>query len=123
MDKFKKLGKVAIPLALAVLPILAFAALPTPVAGTGTGLTLDKIQAIIERVASFLVIIGVILAVLFIVWGGIKYMTARGDPAKSKEAKESIIHGVIGAAVVLGVGVILSTTAALVTRTFFGAGQ
>lgn len=121
MEKLKTwVRKFAIPAALISLPILSFATVALP---TGTELTLTKIQQIIETVANWLIIIGVIIAVIFIIWGGIKYMTARGDEKKAGEAKTAIVNGVIGAAVVLGVGVILRTTAALVTRTFFGAGQ
>jgi hypothetical protein len=121
MNSLKKWGRrLVIPAALISLPILSFAAVALP---TGTELTLGKIEQLIDTVANWLIVIGVVIAVIFIIWGGLKYMTARGDPKKAEEARSSIIHGVIGAAVVLGVGVILRTTAALVTRTFFGAGQ
>ena len=121
MDSIKKWGwRLAVPAALISLPILSFAAVNLP---TGTELTLAKIQQLIETLANWLIIIGVVIAVIFIIWGGIKYMTARGDEKKATEAKTAIFNGIIGAAVVLGVGVILRTTAALVTRTFFGAGQ
>ncbi len=121
MDSIKKWGwRLAIPVALISLPVLVFADVTLP---TGTELTLTKIQQLIEAVANWLMVIGVVIAVIFIIWGGLKYMTARGDAKKAEEARGAIINGVIGAAVVLGVGVILRTTAALVTRTFFGAGQ
>ncbi len=121
MNSIKKWGwRLAVPAALISLPVLAFAAVNLP---TGTELSLTKIQQLIETLANWLIIIGVVIAVIMIIWGGIKYMTAGGDPAKAKEATSSIWHGVIGAAVVLGVGVILRTVAGLVTRTFFGAGQ
>ncbi len=120
MEKLKKIWKLAVPATLIFLPILSFAAVNLP---TGTELTLAKIQQLIETLANWLIIIGVVIAVIFIIWGGIKYMTARGDEKKATEAKTAIFNGIIGAAVVLGVGVILRTTAALVTRTFFGAGQ
>jgi hypothetical protein len=121
MNNIKKWGwRLIVPAALVALPILSFAAVNLP---TGTELTLTKIQQLIETLANWLIIIGVVIAVIFIIWGGIKYMTAGGNDATIKEAKSSIFNGIIGAAVVLGVGVILRTTAALVTRTFFGAGQ
>lgn len=121
MEKLKTwVRRLAVPAALVSLPILAFADVTLP---AGTGFTLTKIQQIIETVANWLIIIGVVIAVIFIIWGGIKYMTARGDAKKAEEARSAIVHGVIGAVVVLGVGVILRTAAALVTRTFFGAGQ
>ena len=121
MNSIKKWGwRLVVPAALIALPVLSFAAVNLP---TGTELTLTKIQQLIETLANWLIIIGVVIAVIFIIWGGIKYMTARGNDVAIKEAKSSIFNGIIGAAVVLGVGVILRTTAALVTRTFFGAGQ
>jgi len=120
MEKLKKIWRVTIPAALISLPILAFAAINLP---TGTELTLNKIEAIIGTVANWLIGIGVVIAVIMIIWGGLKYMTARGDDTAIKSAKSSIFNGIIGAAVVMGVGVILWTTKALVTRTFFGAGQ
>ena len=78
-----------------------------------------EIQDRIEQVARFLIIAGVILAVIFIIWGGIAYMFAGGDETKSGAAKERIKNGIIGAAVVLAVGVILQTVAGLVARSFF----
>ena len=121
MEKLKTWGwRLAVPAALVSLPVLAFAAVALP---TGTELTLTKIQQLIETVANWLIIIGVIIAVIYIIWGGISWMAARGDETKVKSAKLAIKNGLIGAVIVLGVGVILRTAAALVTRTFFGAGQ
>ncbi|MEX1064132.1 MAG: TrbC/VirB2 family protein [Candidatus Paceibacterota bacterium] len=127
MKKIKSIARFVTPvmlLMLLVLPMLVFAQVTT---GTnvpeGSGLTLSKIEDIIKTVANFLILIGVVIAIIFIIWGGLKYMAARGDDTKVKEARGAIMNGVIGAAVVLGVGVILNTTAAVVTRTFFGAGQ
>lgn len=123
MERFKKISK-WLPLALSALPLTAFAvSVPGVVTPPGTELTLDKIKAIIETVANFMIIAGMVVAVIFIVWGGLSYMMARGDATKAKTAKDHMKNGVIGAAIILGVGVILNTVAALVVRTFFGAGQ
>jgi TRAP-type C4-dicarboxylate transport system permease small subunit len=115
-----KIKKWIIPLALAALPLMTLAAVNLP---GGSEITLDKIQEIIERIANWLIVIGVVIAVIYIIWGGIKWMTARGDQTKAKEAKEAIKNGLIGALIVLGVGVIIRTLSAIVLRTFFGAGQ
>lgn len=115
MTTFKKLGRVAIPLTLVLLPMLVFAAsFPNPTSPvSGGAITLIEIQNRIEQIASFLIIVGVILAVIFIIWGGITYMV------DAEKGKARLLSGIIGAAVVLGVGVILQTLAALVARTFF----
>ena len=120
MEYWKKFGKVAIPAAMLLLPLtsLALNALPSPPAGTAW--TIDRIEALITRIGNFMIFVGVIIAVIFIIYGGIKYMSARGDPKKAEEARSAIINGIIGAAIVLGVGVILNTAAGLIAGTFFG---
>ena len=119
MSKISKTTLVVLAVAAVLTPVLAFAlTAPTPPV-TGTAFTLVEIQALITKIAQFLIVISVIIAVIFIIWGGIMYMAARGDDTKVEDAKKTIYRGIIGAAVVLGVGVILQTVAGLVTRTFF----
>ncbi len=120
-DKLKKIAYVSMT-ALAVLtPVLVFAALPAPtVPGIGgSAITLAEIEDRITQIARFLIIVGVILAVVFIVWGGITYMFAGGNEEKAGAAKTRILNGIIGAGVVLAVGVILQTLSGLIARSFF----
>lgn len=101
-------------------PVLAMAALPAPISPIGGNpVTLKEIEDQIVRVAQFLIVAGVILAVIYIIWGGISWMMAGGDDAAAKTAKQRIWNGVFGAAIVLAVGVILQTLAGLITRSFF----
>ena len=94
--------------------------MPTPTPPTsGQALTLVEIENLIKRIAQFLIIVSVIIAVIFIIWGGVMYMAARGNEEQATKAKSTIFNGIIGAAVVLGVGVILQTLAGLITRSFF----
>lgn len=126
MNKLQKIAKFAIPAAMIVLPLLTFGAVVNPpgvVVPPGSGLDLAKIQDLITTIANYLIVIGIVLAVIAIVWGGIRYIAARGDDKHVAEAKKTIWNGIIGAIIILAVGVILNTAAALVTRTFFGAGQ
>lgn len=85
----------------------------------GNAVTLSEIQARIQQIAQFLIVISMVVAVIFIVWGGLRWITSRGDATKSKAARDQILHGIYGAAVILAVGVILQTVAGLVTRSFF----
>ena len=121
MGKIKKISRWAVPIALTVMPVLVFA-LIVPTVGTTSGdaITLDEIEDLIRGAARFLVIVSVIIAVIFIVLGGIMYMAARGNEEAAGKAKTTIFNGIIGAAVVLAVGVILNTLAAIITRNFFG---
>ncbi len=103
MNKLQKLAYAGIALVPAGLPV------------TGSPITLSEIQDRIQTVAQFLIVVSMVVAVIMIVWGGIRYMV-NSDP---KEAKKIIQNGLIGAAIVLAVGVLLQTVAGLVTRSFF----
>lgn len=122
MMDIKKFGYAVLMLSVLAMPFFALALNePTPPIGSeGSGIDLAEIQSLIERIAQFLILVGVIVAVIFIIWGGITWMAAGGNDENVEKAKSRIKNGVIGAAIVLGVGVILQTVAKLVTRTFFG---
>jgi magnesium-transporting ATPase (P-type) len=98
-------------LAYAGLAVLPNAGLPVQ----GTPITLSEIQSRIQQIAQFLIIISMVIAVVMIVYGAVRYMIT----SDAAGAKKTIFAGIVGAAVVLGVGVILQTTAGLVTRSFF----
>ncbi len=122
MNKLQKVGYISMTALVLLMPVLVFAALPAPVLPGGLGgtaVTLTEIEDRITQIARFLIIVGVVLAVIFIVWGGIAYMFAGGDETKTGAAKSRIFNGIIGAAVVLAVGVILQTVAGLIARSFF----
>lgn len=123
MNKLKQIGRFMIPVAASLLPFTSLAAINYPtVTGTGSGTAWDtaRITQLLETVANFMIGIGITIAVIFIIWGGIKYMSAGGDSKKADEAKTAIINGIIGAVIVLGVGVILRTAAGFITGSFFG---
>ena len=120
MNKVQKIGYISMTALVLLMPVLVFAALPTPVPPIGGGaVTLAEIEDRVTQIARFLIVIGVVLAVIFIIWGGIAYMFAGGAEEKATAAKERIKNGIIGAAVVLAVGVILQTVAGLIARSFF----
>lgn len=98
--------------------VLAITAPGTPVAGQA--FTLDEIKRLIDGFARFLIVVSVIVAVIFIVYGGIRWIVAPADPAA---AKQIIQNGVIGAIIILGVGVLLQTLQGVISRTFFGTFQ
>ena len=85
---------------------------PAPPSGvTGGAVTLGGIQDILQSVAQFLIIVSMVIAVIMIVYGGIRWMIA-SDPA---EAKKIVMNGIIGAAIVLAVGIILQTIGYVIT--------
>ena len=127
MKYFQKISKIVMPVLLAmllVMPVLVLAqsggSLQDPQQPlSGNPITLEEIEALIRRIAQFLIVIGVILAVVFIVLGGIIWLTG-GDTDRVKKGQAYVKNGIYGAVAVLGVGVILQTLAVLVTRQFFG---
>jgi len=120
MSKFKIVAKVSIATAMALMPMLVLAQLPVPTSPYGgAAVTLGDVKDIIETIARFLILVSVIVAVIFIVWGGMMYMMAGDDAAKATAAKSRIVNGIIGALVVLAVGLILQTLAGLVNWTVF----
>lgn len=66
---------------------------------------LNDIWKIALNVVEWLVGLAAYAAVVFIIWGGFKYMKSRGDPGQLVEAKNTITQAVIG------LGVALTSTA------------
>jgi len=101
------------------MPVISMAVTLSPsIPSTGDPLDLQEIEGLIRQIARFLIIISLVVAVIFIVWGAISWM-AGGALGKPEDAKAKIWNGIYGAAVVLAIGVILQTLAALIARTFF----
>src|SRR3989344_5018995 len=120
MNKLQKVAYISMVAMVLLMPVLVLAALQNPTPPLqGGAVTLAEIQDRITQIARFLIVVGVVLAVIFIIWGGITYMFAGGDETKATAAKDRIKNGIIGAAVVLAVGVILQTVAGLIARSFF----
>ena len=88
---------------LVLAPVLVFAQLP------GKPITLDSLTNSISEIADFLIVIGLLIAIIFIVYGGIKYMSAGSNATQAAGARDAILNGLIGAAVVIGVGVLMAT--------------
>ena len=108
----RKFAKYAVTAALfAAVPALALAALAQPTVPVGSGggaITAGTIETLINQIVNFLITISVVVAVGVIVWGGLTWMR---DPAKGKEILK---NGIIGVAIILGVGLILNTVARFV---------
>ncbi|MEK7589495.1 MAG: hypothetical protein AAB479_02635 [Patescibacteria group bacterium] len=105
---------------LLAAPMMASAIVtPTAAPNLGDPVTLTTIENIILRIITFLVTFGIIIAVGMIILGGIRWMAAAGNDEKAEGAKKMIKNGIYGAAIVLGVGVILRTVASLINLDFF----
>lgn len=113
LSKFLKPLLPVLMLALVLAPSMTLAQIDDPsetdVPIEGEGLDEAAISDLLERIANFLITIALIIVVIAIVWGGILWMTAGGDDSKAAKAKSTILNGIIGAAVIFFVGIILNT--------------
>jgi hypothetical protein len=107
-------------LGLTLFPFSALAFSPadqtTAPSATGISSVADFYDVILVA-ARWLVVFGIIIGAVFIIWGGIQYMTAGGDESGISSAKSKIIGGLIGIAIVL-----LAYAVVNIVGSFFGAG-
>ena len=76
---------------------------------TATPWTLQDFVRIVEQIRDFMMAVGIILIVIIFIWSGVTFLTSQGDPEKVSQAKQRLTWGIVGAAVVLGTFIILST--------------
>ncbi len=103
--------------------ILVFLSLLLPFftqAQPGGILTLPTVPVatVLKRLADILFYILVGLALLFVVWGGIAFVAASGDPNKIENAKRIVIFALIG----IGVGAVAFGIVNLIYSYLTGAG-
>ena len=56
----------------------------------------DKLPGTIQSILNVIISVAGIIAVIFVIVGGVQYMTSSGDPGKTKKAKDTILYAVIG---------------------------
>lgn len=100
-----------------VLPIAVSAAASSLPAGNP--ITFDFIDNLAATLLNFIIGLSGILMVGSIVVSGIMITTSRENPLRFKSGIAALKTAIWGSAVVLGVGVIINTIWALVTRDFF----
>ena len=85
----------------------------------GNAITFGDLDSVIHIIARFLIGISLTLAVGFMVWAGITIMTALGNPTRFQSGLLRLRSAIIGIGVIMAVGVILNTIAAVIDRSFF----
>ncbi len=58
-------------------------------------------------VRDFLLAVGLVLIIIFLVLSGIKFLTSRGNESQVEEARKMLIWSIVGAIVLIGAFVIL----------------
>ena len=75
--------------------------------------TTPDIGSIISTIVQILLIGAVVVALFFLIWGGIKWITSGGDKAKVESARSTIIGAIIGLVIAFAAFMILTVVASL----------
>ena len=82
------------------------ATLPNPLkCGSGSCNSINDLLYLIADIATY---IGVILAVLALIWVGFKFIAAQGNPEKITEAKHYFFYIIVGIAILIGASAIVA---------------
>ena len=109
-----KLQKTLLAFALAGLlatPAIAladFASDVTEFGGTAAGTDIGAVVTAITTIVNALLTVVAIIAVVFVVIGGVRYITSQGDEDAVALAKNTIIYSIVGVIVILLSAVIIN---------------
>jgi len=100
------------PIALTVLLLAKSAFAGTDLSNApGINLTIQDVLGIITGLACWISRVALAFIVIAIVFYGVKFMMAKGDPTKLTEARKSFLWGLVGVIVILGTYTIIATVA------------
>ena len=89
------------------LPIVVLGALSNP-------LQAGSFAELLEDVAEIVFMIGIPIAVMFIIYAGFLFVTARGSEENLKKAKSAFTYAILGAGVLIGARIIANAVVATV---------
>lgn len=92
-------------LTLLALPVLVFAQVDP----------INSICTILNYIKQILLAVGLTIAVIILIIGGINYMTSSGDAEKAGKAKTMIINAIIGVVIILLAAFIIGLVQGLIT--------
>ena len=101
MNKIKKIAMTAstTTAAFALSAQNAFAAIKAETVAPGKGFATD-IGAMLNGLISFVMVIAALLVFLYLIWGGIEWISSGGDKGKTESARNKITAAIIGLIVV-----------------------
>ena len=83
-------------------------AIPDKGAASGSITAFSSLSNLVEFFVNLVFGVGLALALLFVIIGGIKYITSQGDEGKATEARNTITNAVIGAVVIIAFRVLIN---------------
>jgi ABC-type Fe3+ transport system permease subunit len=72
---------------------------------------ISDIWLIVAAFVEILLRIGAILAIVFVIYGGVQYITSQGEPSKTNQARQTVINALIGLVIAVGATTIVTFTA------------
>ena len=100
---------IAITISYIFMTAPAFAQTSIPIAPPAQAIpTSTPIQNIAQFIVSLLFVIGIIIAVAFLIYGGIKWILSGGDKSAVESARNHIVAAVVGLVIVLSAFFILN---------------
>jgi Type IV secretion system pilin len=75
----------------------------------------DSIQELLQTILEIVIILATPIVVLFIIYAGFKYVTARGNASQIQEATQALTYAVIGGVLIIGAVAIAEIIKNLVT--------
>jgi len=116
----KKLQKISLATtgALASLQVWAGTALAAPTTVSAPTGFFSDIGSLINQILKFVMVISALLVFMYLIWGGIEWITSGGDKGKTESARNKITSAVIGLIVVASAFAILQ-----LALTFLGLGD
>ena len=83
--------------------------------GSLCNLQANQLGSIVGAAVTFILVIAVLIALFFLIWGGVRWITSGGDKAKVESARSTIIAAILGLVIAFLAFFILS-----VALSFFG---
>lgn len=89
---------------------LALSINETQISGAGNAPTGGKstLETILQVGISYLYIVAIILALFFLVWGGVNWVMSEGDKQRLTQARQKIVFAIIGLILVFIAFIIIS---------------
>ena len=89
-------------LVLTCVPYLAYGQIQNPT-------KFQSLEQIVLEVVNVVQILLIMATVLYLLYAGLMFVTARGEPAKITKARDALLWGMVGAALVLAARVLVTT--------------
>jgi protein-S-isoprenylcysteine O-methyltransferase Ste14 len=105
--KMKKFFSMATLAALSLLPAATWA-YTAPTVGIVETTKDPTASAVLNDIIGWILLLVGGIAVLFIIWGGIQYVTSSGNKDKAEQAKKTLLYAVIGLIVIVLADVIVN---------------